>query len=1628
MTQQVGVQGVFDVSNFAKGVNSYIIGMLDVEKTTRQAALDMEASFNLLSSSLSSNINRMTAQLGSFNAQVQRTASSVNQIVLPSVPTQANPAQPGPVQQSARALGNPSAILASISKENADFLKRLEKAKVDAIADIQAAVNKAGGRALKPSEFNQLRNQLKAVQLEITRDFQQTVNTMRSVGAGQGLTANINSQIINTRNVVQQSVQEMNNALSNLTGSTNKAGNALTNFASNYLKKILTFQVITGALDIVTGAVNRLTAAAREGVNSVVFFERLSFALQTNIATEIREAADYTIDMDTAIKQAEKSSDGLLRRLEKIAILSQFTFRDVAEAVKVANAYGFTADQVLRLTQNLVDLGAARGLEPQQLQLVSRALAQIITKGKLYQQEINQLGENGINIVAILKEEIGLTDEAIAQAQRANEPIADSVQAVEALLSYVEKNFAGTGERVAFSLAGLLSTLDEVRQLTSREFFGGVLRGVEPLLKGLAQFATTDEFRANLQIFGELVAKVVTGSINLLSSAIAYLRGLWEGLDDRTKTVIKTIFQAVVAANTLRFAIIGVLAVVGLLSAAFAVLQSPVIAATTAIVFLATQWAYNFDRILDLIGYLGSKIGEFSSNVIIFFSSVVEAVTRFGDQVGRVFVSIAEGFGRVLQFVVDSGSGFATVFATIASNAIDWGINIVEALAEGIGSAVDYVLEALSVIGEAITYLLIPGSPPRLLPNLDKWGTEAAEVYLDGWTQADFSVLDKIGNQFRSFFSALAQQGRVDEVNIPKMVIGAKEAVAQAIAELRKFGSVTQETLANIGEVGGKFGEILTGYVTRYAKLALATDAAVAAQEKLNNITKQYDAILKPLQRQLSVIQDKRQTAEEEKKIRQLQNVINSRYVSEARRTQAQLELDELLINQKIRGTQLEKDLASDTAQAEVDATKEVQDALQKEFDLFEARVNQQLNINQLLGEQKALLDRLASDSLKKAKEEMDKQLKAIQLQRDEMNDLIRLAEIRYRLENDSLTAAEKQLLLLEEQQIQLERINRAKEAAELGVDLTALQNVPIVPEDFLSKSELKQIDKDIGSIGGKLQGIKDLNLAGEFDKFEQVVEKQRAKWAEWGQVIEEVVNKYRNAFGFGKPDSVTTPVDAAFGQFQTTIIAEQASIGEKIGRAFWDGFAKGFKEEALSSQAQATALIETALGVNIEGESNPAKRAGLKIANGLELSFREQMAAHTGPGIFEAIKIALGVEADSSATFKDKIGIPMGNGIVAGLDEAATKNNTPTLNKIIAFFVNLFRAAYRISSPSKEFDEKVGQPIGEGIIQGIGTAITNGLSTLQTTLTTLKNSVLGFFGFGEEDSSEEELNALTEQKATALALITALQEDSGAIFTLMRTDIEAMFTLLKDNLVSETGIITLMAATIIEKVADINLDWLRITLSQNSAVLAQYQFLNTDMVGEEGVITSLKNTFIQLFTDMSSKAIEIIVNFIEELMALLAGEEGLLFRIQTEFVDKGIDLGEDFAEGIAEGIINKIDSVTDAAVKVVSDAVSAAKAELETGSPSRRAARELGEPYTEGIAQGIFARMSALTAATGAIVGSLFGFADVVEQRMGLTPTSSSITNSSTRVNNFNLNVATQQSQGNVVKDFGTMRAFAGS
>lgn len=315
-----------------------------------------------------------------------------------------------------------------------------------------------------------------------------------------------------------------------------------------------------------------------------------------------------------------------------------------------------------------------------------------------------------------------------------------------------------------------------------------------------------------------------------------------------------------------------------------------------------------------------------------------------------------------------------------AEDAGAWGRNITIQLARGIASAAIAVVRALKTIGTIIAGWLSPGSPPKLLPEIDAWGTAAMQEFLDGMGAASVGALRGMGGRIMDTLSGIQEAGLVglfstvsgtiqrllqstgtgDDQGLVGRIMGNRGVIAQAIQDIQQYGRVTDSTLAAIQQNLVNLPPVANDYVQAMIRLYQANQAVTDAQEELNRVTQEYDDKLSPLRDELEGIQNAQADESDQKRIAALQKAIARGALNDEQKAQALREIRARELAMQIRTLEEEKETAVDSAQAQLDAAEAEQEAAQEAADLQQALIDANLENNALISEQISLLDRLA--------------------------------------------------------------------------------------------------------------------------------------------------------------------------------------------------------------------------------------------------------------------------------------------------------------------------------------------------------------------------------------------------------------------------------------------------------------------------------------------------------------------------------------------------------------------------------------------------------------------------------------------------------------------------------------------
>ena len=361
---------------------------------------------------------------------------------------------------------------------------------------------------------------------------------------------------------------------------------------------------------------------------------------------------------------------------------------------------------------------------------------------------------------------------------------------------------------------------------------------------------------------------------------------------------------------------------------------------------------------------------DFSSIVSSAFDTVAGGMSRAARNVGKTLDGTSQDFDEMARRMTEAGAAVARSveethkttaeeFIDMAADAADWGANIVISLANGIIAGATAVINAMAYIYQIIASLLMPGSPPKLLPDIDKWGAAAITVYMEGWRNADFSVFKDISNIVSSFLRSLGDNDIAEKDVIPT-ILGSRAAIMDTINLVRATGKVTDDMLSNLMSKLGPVSDEFSAFIKNTLMQEAASKRLADAQKRLNDVTMFYDDVLRELNAQLADASD---TYDENKRLVEIEEAMASGLLTQSEMADLSNERRKILLRQQIRDVEALKDTAVAAEEEKVEAAADEVNAIAMQIAAQKELINVQIEQNELIKQQIALMERLAESA-----------------------------------------------------------------------------------------------------------------------------------------------------------------------------------------------------------------------------------------------------------------------------------------------------------------------------------------------------------------------------------------------------------------------------------------------------------------------------------------------------------------------------------------------------------------------------------------------------------------------------------------------------------------------------------------
>lgn len=328
----------------------------------------------------------------------------------------------------------------------------------------------------------------------------------------------------------------LNLNLSNFTTGLNSASSQLSSFAKRFNTSIASSTKDTRRFGLEFKDVGRIV----QGITiSRAFYGTLqTIQSATNAVWEFSKQLESANVAYKALFNDTALATEFVNVLKDFAAVTPFSFTEAEKAARRLLAYGVEYKNVMFVMQGVLSAASAQG-NADSIEPISRALGQIYTRGKLVEQEMRQLAEAGIPAYQILREELQLTSDQIANIGAQSIPasvainalvtginkrygniVGDMARTTDGLINKIKDNalLLSSGvlepviERIRVGLRSVGDTLDDLRESFN---MGGVGSVFENLIPPELQ-STFRAFAANLMNFGRVMKVVFSDVVDVL--------------------------------------------------------------------------------------------------------------------------------------------------------------------------------------------------------------------------------------------------------------------------------------------------------------------------------------------------------------------------------------------------------------------------------------------------------------------------------------------------------------------------------------------------------------------------------------------------------------------------------------------------------------------------------------------------------------------------------------------------------------------------------------------------------------------------------------------------------------------------------------------------------------------------------------------------------------------------------------------------------------------------------------------------------------------------------------------------------------------------------------------------------
>lgn len=399
-----------------------------------------------------------------------------------------------------------------------------------------------------------------------------------------------------------------------------------------------------GSMDSVSGQVDKMGKNLQNvGKGMVSVGKKMTIGITTPVVGLAGSLVKTGIEFK-AFKQESKQAFSVLLgsaeaaqvhmdRIMAFAKTTPFAFPDLVSANRKLVSFGMTAQDTEPVMEAIANSVAAMGGGGQEIEELADVFAKITANGKITGQELNRLGDKGINALAIMANKAGVSMEDMRK--QISSGAIDSKTAIDWLVDGIMNGTEGiAGQTVAMggSLEALKDTwggaMDSLKgawrnaadEIVSDEMFEKIIEGIRKL---------TDVIKDLPQLMGPLADTLGEVFISLIDGAVKLVEW-FNNLSPGAQQFIVKLGLLAVAAGPVLIAV------------------GKAIAAFTQIVKVAKTVGTVFGFVSKAIGFLASPIGLVVLAAIAL-AGIVYLVIKNWDKISEFFSDLWDGVKKIFS-------------------------------------------------------------------------------------------------------------------------------------------------------------------------------------------------------------------------------------------------------------------------------------------------------------------------------------------------------------------------------------------------------------------------------------------------------------------------------------------------------------------------------------------------------------------------------------------------------------------------------------------------------------------------------------------------------------------------------------------------------------------------------------------------------------------------------------------------------------------------------------------------------------------------------------------------------------------------------------------------------------------